>query len=524
MGRVSGFFVLALSLFLNVPASVGAIRGDLCFPLEGWALVGEWHVGSAVTSVRQGWMLRRYPDTSWPLASSGTWLPESRHGSWLRNAFNFNRSTWRDAELVTAELPCPCRLYVNDREVKEMGKESRLRLGAYLRSGTNSVVLACPPHGPHEVRVPRLEVDRILSSGRASRPTVVLKRWRWRRDEIERTLPRSWLESSDTTPWRLTLSAPPISGEIWIPPSPLCLKAVLDFPGYWRGRSLSVLFHAIPGDPDVYVNGEKCVDRLRSPARLSLGSRVRFDARDTLCLVYPGLPRLPRPEDGRWGIAAVHWDSLPLLRGVPRSATLLFDFEGAAAQEGTVRALSYASEMIEVSSTSYGITWRSAQSWRSAQTWRDAQTSRSGGMQEERSTDAAGVLVGAWGGPPFSGSILQAAANRTSEKARETATRETGRIWIVGAPTVGTSLRTAGNSRLAVFRNDINKSAVAAGVSAIPLFDVFRSALRCQNRWPCRASFSDDAGRLTAQGSYLMGAAVIELAIQDLFLTPAHAP
>ncbi len=449
-------------------------------------------------------MLRNYSDRAWGVLAAGRDLPASRDGTWLRNAFKYSVATWTDAYLDVPSLPAGARILINGREPAGMEADSDLSLKSYLRTGTNSVVLAFPPHREGAASVPEVRIKRIRAGTGKADPVIKLRSWRHRRDRIERFLDDKWIASSDTSAWRLTAARPLASGEMWLPAGPVCLKAALDFPRYWAGRELSVYFHDVPGDPDVYVNGKKMIDRLNCPSRLDLKSALRFDGRDSICLVFPELPRVMRPRDGEWGMVAIHWRPNPRLPLFASGATLLYEPIGQDPDRAGRQALAYASQVLAVSSSPFELDWAFRE--------RD----RCPAAPQNRDMPGSGaVLLAAWPEAPFSREILDPLAERIEARRDELAKAGADRIWIMSVPAVGDRSESIPNSRLMVFRNRVNDMADSEKVRIIPVFDVFRSALRCQRRWPASPLFADAEGRLTPHGSYLAG-----LAILDAFSLP----
>src|SRR5689334_18591625 len=92
MGRV----IAAALVAALAAASARAQGGDLCFPVEGWALVGRWHVGSGARSAREGWAARRGADAAWRRIAPGALLPESAAGTWLRATLEVESRRWRE--------------------------------------------------------------------------------------------------------------------------------------------------------------------------------------------------------------------------------------------------------------------------------------------------------------------------------------------------------------------------------------------------------------------------------------------
>ncbi len=110
----------------------------------------------------------------------------------------------------------------------------------------------------------------------------------------------------------------------------------------------------------------------------------------------------------------------------------------------------------------------------------------------------------------MTGASLAAARAELEERCASAPVVRAGRVWLVTAPPAGRSMRTPGNSRLGDFNKDVAELAGRRGAKVLPVFDVFRSALRRQRRWPARANLADDAGRLTPHGSYLMALVLLD--------------
>src|SRR5258706_2063318 len=92
--RLLAFAALACC---GVPAAAGS--GDLLFPVEGWALVGRWHLGSGARSAREGWAVRRGADTGWRRVAPGAPWPAAAAGAWLRAGVDADPRRWREPVL-----------------------------------------------------------------------------------------------------------------------------------------------------------------------------------------------------------------------------------------------------------------------------------------------------------------------------------------------------------------------------------------------------------------------------------------
>jgi hypothetical protein len=184
----------------------------------------------------------------------------------------------------------------------------------------------------------------------------------------------------------------------------------------------------------------------------------------------------------------VHWDTwVAPPRTVPGS-TIWYELGIGADSPGIRRALALASEVLEVSSTPFGLSWAPL------------------GTDLPAGSTSYTLLTAIWSSSPFTSIGLSAAEAMVKERIASV----TGRHWIMTPPTVGSKLAAGANQRLALFSRRIVAAAEERGVGLVPVFQVFQVALRSQRRWPTRPDLTDAAGSLTPQGSYLAALAVVD--------------
>ena len=493
-GRLVSGFVLAIAAGLAAgPVTGQAVRGELCFPLEGWSIVGHWHVGSAARSCREGWGLPGRIGTGWTLMRPGAAVPESVQGAWIRNRFTFRRSRWRNLLLEFEELDPRARVLLNGVLIEGAGPGVRLDLAPFLRKGANHLSIVLPACGKGEVTVPKASLWGETTGGRV-RLALKFREWEFQKEMVEAGIPPSWLKGGDTTAWRTTVPVPPDGHEAWLARAPYCLKAVIDVPSYWRGRPLTAFLHGIPGEPEVWVNGTRVVERLRTPARVDLGNLLKLNGFDTVCLVYDRPPDVPpgnaappgEPRGG--GVVAVHWETWVPRPRVPQGSTVWYELGIGADTPGIGNALAYASEILKTGSTPFDISWAPL------------------GTGGPSGSTACAVLTAIWSGSPFTSSGLAAAEAMVKERIASV----TARHWVMTPPTAGSRRDSGANQRLALFTRRITAAAEERHAGLVPVYQVFQSALRSQRRWPARPEFSGASGDLTPQGSYLAALAVIE--------------
>lgn len=494
---------MAVLLLAAWPGIAGA--GDLCLPLplEGWALVGRWHVGSAARSVREGWLQPAFRANEWAKVSAGGWLPRSASGCWLRARFQLRKALWTTVGLDLAEVPSGTRAFINGVEVRWTATVAGAPadVSSLVRSGENVLVLVTPSIEARIAKAPRASLAGISSSGR-ERTAPVGPPWRCRADQVEAAIPPAWLRSSDTSVWRVSLPRPPAAADDWLPRAPLCVKAVLNLPPQWRGRRFSVFLHGLAGSPEVWLNGERVAGPVVSPVRVDLGKKMNFDGRDVLCLLYPE-PPAGGGNAGQWGVAALRWDANVPLPRFPSGSALVFDPGAWAGQEGVRQALAFAAGAASVSATPWAFSWLDAAA--------PAPTTATG---TGTGVPAAGLVVAAWGATAYREAdfpAFQEEASRRLARWNERARR----AWVLVPPALGKRADSSRNERLRVYNKSVRNLARSAGAGFIPAYDVFRSALRRSRRWPVRADLTDDEGTLGPQGACLLG-----LVILDAFSAP----
>lgn len=510
-GRSGRRWLLAVVWALAAARPAHALKGELCFPMEGWAFVSHWHVGSAARSVREGWLNRTYNDRSWARIKAGTWLPRSTSGVWIRQFFQYRQHLWKDFIMAPIDLPPGTQMFVNGKEVDVLPTAADLSLGAYLRKGTNFLILVYPPLEENTVKVPEIALRAISRTGGKSRSLGSLTTWRVRRERIESQIPVDWLKNPFTSNWKTTVAHPLTTRDNWLPDAPYCLKALLDVPHFWRKRNLAVFFHEIPGSPAVYLNGVQLAEKLSTPARIELKGHMKFNGRDTLALVYPSLPEPNGRAFGQWGIAAVRCyapgsSSIPLPQ-FRSGATLLFKPGFGADQEGARQALRYVSQALKVSATHFELSWAETED-------EIASGAVYGPMLAPADREVHGLVAAVWSTSPFGEADRQAALLAARARCQQFRSTASGQFWLVSPPTAGSKLG-ATNTRLQVYNRELGRAADACGAKIIPLYDVCRSALKARGKWPARPKLSDLTGQLTAFGSYLMA-----LAILDAFAMP----
>jgi len=339
--------------------------------------------------VREGWARRTYTDRAWSRLGGGKPLPAAPQGVWLRATFRYKRSSWSGARLVApdgtaAALPAGTRVFLNGA----MGDPAEA--APLLRSGTNTIVLALPPGA---LAAPLLELRATGRESGKERTVARFGLWRCRAEEIAPELGAGWIRGTGPGDTPQPSAVLPTAADAGLPRAPLGVRAVLDVPAYWRGRSLSLYLHAIPGTPQVYLNGRLIVEALHAPARVELGAAFAFDGRDTIALVYP---EPPAPADqGDWGVVALHWAA-----GVPppafRSGAVLgWEPGDGALQPGARQALRYAAEILAVSATAFTLGWED---------------------HPLGPVDPAGTVVAAWSGTLFRGADLAAVRERAEAR------------------------------------------------------------------------------------------------------------
>ena len=497
-------------------------------------MVSRWHLGLTLSSVQEGWVRRTYSDRSWARVRAGAWLPAASSGVWLRQAFRFRKSLWNDLFMETDSLPAGTRVMVNGADLGVLPAGRSVRIAAQVRSGANTLFVVYPPLSRRIARVPVIALKAVSRSSGKLRPLVTLKSWRMREERVTAEVPESWLKSSESRGWRIIVPCPPSANDDWLPRSAYCAKAVLDVPSYWGRRKMSAFFHEIPGEPAVYFNGVRLVERLVSPARLDLSGRVKYNGRDTLCLVYSSPPAAGADVAGR-GIVALRWDpSIPAPR-IPPGSTLLYEIAPASFQEGVRRAFLYAAQILESSAVPFDMAWceRGHAPFPVLgppdSLLLPAPPSRAGAGAEAGAgrPPALFLVAAAWSASPFGQSERQDALNEAARivgnlkedalkaAGMRTQTQKDVALWIATQPTAGRKTGTVANSLLADFSRNTTRFAKNHGARVIPAFDVFRSALRRQRRWPARPDFSDQEGVLTPHGSYFLA-----LTLLDTFSLP----
>jgi len=478
-------------VFLSIPAATEPINGDLCFPMEGWALVARWNIGAGARSVREGWLRKEYNDGGWDRRKAGEILPDSKDGSWLRNSFRGRTKNSPEARAVFTSLPDGALVFLNGLKVDGVANEADVPISAQYRKGTNIFTIYYPGHPEGPVMVPGVSLSGMAGSAKSRKPSA-LKTWRVRAEMVEKEIPDSWLRKAGAMGWKIRTATAPSECRGWIPPGPVCLKAGIDVPYYWRGRTVSLFLHEFPGLPSVYLNGKLLEEKLGEAGRFDVTKVLKFDGRDSLCLVYQSNPPCDSGRDGRWGIAALRWESGVRLPQFQSGATVFFEFSGGADQGGTRQALRYISQLIALSSTSYHLEW----------TTNSIPPSSIG-------------LVAHWTASRYSSSDISRAESELFSRVDELRKGSKTPIWVITPGTIGKKHRLPANERLSVAGRKFITKSEEAGIKVVPLFDVMRSALRRQRRWPAQAEWSSDTGELSAHGSYLMA-----LAILDTFSMP----
>jgi len=479
-------FALSLALLITGPGWCEPVNGDLCFPMEGWAIVARWNLGTGARSMREGWLRKEYNDGGWDRQKAGDVLPASEDGTWLRNAFRGRGKSCPDARAVFSGISADTIVFLNGIVVEGVANGAEVPISFQYRKGTNILIIFCPRHAPGEEVVPSVTLLGLSGSGKSHKPNN-LKTWRVRAEKTEKTIPDSWLRKPGSLGWKIRTTSVPASCRGWLPPGPVCLKTGIDVPYYWRGRTVSLFLHEMPGTPSVYLNGRLLVEKLGVAGRFDLTKTLNFDGRDTLCIVYPDTPPCDPGRDGRWGMAALRWEGGVRLPKFPSGSTVFFDFSAGADQEGTRQAIRYASQLISLSSTSYTIEWSS-----------DAAIARSAG------------IVASWSASRYSSSDISRAESALMARVGGLRKGTQESWWVVTPSTVGKRYRLPANERLSEANRKFIPKADEAGLKVIPLFDVMRSALRRQRRWPAQAEWSSDTGEMTAHGSYLMALAMLD--------------
>ena len=475
----------------SCPAFAEPINGDLCFPMEGWAMVARWNLGTGAKSVRDGWLRKEYNDGGWDKKKVGERLPASEDGTWLRNAFRGRSKSSPDARVMFSSLPAGALVFLNGIMVNGVANEVEASIASQYRKGTNIFTVYYPGHGAGAVEVPVAVLSGLSGSGSSKKPAS-LKSWRVRAEKVEKEIPDSWLRKPGSMGWKIRTASIPSVCRGWIPRGPICLKAGIDVPYYWRGRTVSLFLHDFPGVPAIYLNGQLLDVKLAGTAKYDVTKALKFDGRDTLCVVYQGNPPCESGRDGGWGMAALRWEGGVRLPQFPSGSTIFTDFHGAAGQEGVRQALRYVSQLIALSSTSYRLEWTAA------------------GLPGSSSG-----LVANWSASRYSSSDIARVQNDLFARVAELRQGSKSPLWLVSPATVGKRHRLPANERLSVANRKFLARAEEAGFKVVPLFDVMRSALRRQKRWPAQVEWSSEAGELTAHGSYLMA-----LAILDTFSMP----
>jgi len=495
-------FLAAGAVLLSLPVQAEPVNGDLCLPMEGWAVVARWNIGAGARSVREGWFRKEYNDGGWDKRKAGDTLPASGDGTWLRNSFRGRSKGSPDARALFSGLPGGALVFLNGVEVNGAVNGEEVPIAAQYRKGTNIFSVFYAGHGADAVQVPAVAITGLSGTGRPKKPSV-LKTWRVRTEKVEKVIPDSWLRAPGSMGWKIRSSSIPSLCRGWLPPGPVCLKAGIDVPYYWRGRTVSLFLHDFPGEPAVYLNGKLLEERLASSGRFDAGKILKFDGRDTLCLVYPGNPPCEPGRDGRWAMAALRWEGGVRLPQFPSGSTIFTDFSGGAFQEGARQALRYVSGLIALSSTGYQLEWS---------------TASSPGQSLAVAFRPAGYstgLVACWSASRYSSADISRAEGNMFARVAEFRRNSSASWWVVTPPTVGRKPRLPANERLGAANRKFMAKAEEARLKVVPLFDVMRSALKRQRRWPAQVEWSSDGGELTPHGSYFMA-----LIILDTFSMP----
>lgn len=488
---IRGAFIALWAAVLAFPAQAEPINGDLCFPMEGWAMVARWNLGTGARSVRDGWLRKEYNDGGWDKMKVGEKIPASEDGTWLRNAFRGRYKSCPDARVSFSGLPGGALVFLNGALVNGAANDVEIPIAGQYRKGTNIFTIFFPGQGEGSVGVPSAVLSGLSGSG-SPKKTAALKSWRVRAEKTEKEVPDSWLRKPGSMGWKIRTPFIPSACREWIPRGPLCLKAGIDVPYYWRGRTVSLFLHEFPGAPAVYLNGQLLVGGLAGSGKYDVTRLLKFDGRDTLCVVYRDNPPCESGRDGRWAMAALRWEGGVSLPQFPSGATIFTDFRGGADQEGTRQALRYVSQLVSLSSTNYRLEWASS----------------------VPAAYSAG-LVANWTAGKYSSSDIALVQNSLFSRVAELRQGSKSPLWMVSPTTVGKRHRLPANERLSAANRKFLARAEEAGFKVVPLFDVMRSALRRQKRWPAQVEWSSETGELTAHGSYLMA-----LAILDTFSMP----
>ena len=505
-----------LALGVVAPAMAQEIRGELCFPFEGWALVSHWHVGTTVRSKAEGWERRMYNDRGWDRMKAGSILTKGESPVWLRQEFVLRKSLWRDILLDAPELPRGTMVFLNGTPAGVTVSISSgtvfaegVALSPAARSGTNVLCLVLPS-GPEGTTVPRVVLRAVArSSGRIRSPGQIGV-WRAREDRIARAVPPEWLKAPDTSAWRFVADRPPVFEDGAIPPAPYCLKAVLDVPHFWRDRKPILYLHDIPGSPAVYLNGAPLTGRLSSPARFELNGRIRFNGRDVLCLVYDEPPRSMKGSADGWGMAAIYWDEAVSHPRFLPGTTLYYDAVQETGQPGFRTALTYVKQVLATGTTPFDINWEPSPLSAGAEETVTSTSAGRLGAEGKKAPYAFGLVAASWSASPFRAAERGPALKEAERICSSYRARFPGVVWLVTQPTAGRKVTSSANASLLIYNRDMIRMAGSCGARAVPGFDVFRSALRRQRRWPARPDFTDSEGRMTPHGSYLLAIVILE--------------
>lgn len=498
MSRRAGWLGVGLLLLpAYAPAAPVVRRGDVAFPLEVWGVVCRWHVGSAARSAREGWVLREIKDAAWPKVAAGRTLPKAPEGAWLRSAFVIRPKEWRQPELFLDGLPGGSRIFLNGVPIVPGGVSATVALGAELRAGTNLLVVVTPPDGGTPFLAPRGTVSGTLRRTGKTRVASAFRTWKVRVEQIEPGIPETWIRSPDPTVWRMKAARPPDPGDAILHSAAACWKAALEFPAMWRGRPVAAYLHALPGAPDVWLNGTRIATNVRTPARLDLAGHLKFNGRDTLCLVYASLPPAGSPGDGQRALVALRWDAAQPVPAFPSGTPWRLEAPPGPAADGARAALVYAAEILSLSSSPYEFRWSDG-----------APAGDPAGAPRAAEPGLQAIIAG-WGGTGFRSSELTASRDSVARRLESLEAAGAPR-WIMAHPSVGRNRLGAVNERLMIHNRHLRRIAGERGARFLPVFEVTRSALKRAKRGPVQPEFVTDAGAWTPAGSFVAALALLD--------------
>ncbi len=444
-------------------------------------------------------MARETKDAAWPKVAAGKPLAKSPQGAWLRTAFVMQPGEWREPAVFLEGLPDGAKVFLNGRPLAWAGPSATVALGAELRKGTNLLIVVTPPDGGTAWVAPRGVVSGVARKTGKRRPVSTIRTWKARAEQIESAIPEAWIRSPDITVWRTTATRPPGPEDLELPSAAACWKAALEVPYMWRGRPVAAFLHALPGTPDVWVNGERVAEAVRTPVRLDLAGRLKFNGRDVLSLVYHTLPPPGAPGDGARALVALRWDAAPAAPALPSGTPWKLEVPAGPAAAGARAALTYAAEILAMSASPYEFRWTEEVPAAAA-----SATPTAGATEPDPP-----VILGGWAGAGFRGADL-AAAREAVARRLEIAPPPGSVRWIMTHPAVGTNRLLGPNERLMDHNRKLRQLATRGGARFIPVYEMTRSALKRAKRDSVKPVYAAESGDWTPAGAYVAALALLD--------------